>query len=92
MTSTPAPSSAETTARTWPSVNWCRIAWEPSRSVESVIRTIVRHAVASLTGVVAMTAAGPRRLIPATVRAESGSPTWAAAAVMMSRLPAHAGR
>src|SRR5579859_1158720 len=39
MTSTPAWSSACTTARTWPSVNWCAMAWLPSRSVESVSRT-----------------------------------------------------
>ncbi len=76
MTSTPAPSSADTTARTWPSVNWCRMACDPSRSVESVIRTWDRS----------------RGHLHVRAVVASRSPTRAAAAVMMSRLPAQGGR
>ena len=66
--------------RTWPSVNWWRIAWLPSRSVESVIRIFcgvdVRHS------------APPALLVAAAVRWTANfSPMRAAAAVMMSRLP-----
>ncbi len=78
ITSTPAPSSACTVARTCASVNSCDIAWLPSRRVVSVIRTgrsvpLMRRA--------------PTKRVVAT-----SSPTRAAAAVMMSRLPAYVGR
>ena len=79
ITSTPAPSSACTVARTCASVNSCDIAWLPSRSVVSVIRTgrsVPRHALRT----------------PANRVVATSSPTRAAAAVMMSRLPAYVGR
>ena len=78
ITSTPAPSSACTVARTCSSVNWCDIAWLPSRSVVSVMRTGRS---------VPLMPATPANRVVAT-----SSPTRAAAAVMMSRLPAYVGR
>ena len=63
-------------ARTCASVNWCDIAWLPSRSVVSVMRTGRSVPVISATASAVATS----------------SPTRAAAAVMMSRLPAYSGR
>ena len=73
---------------TWSPVNWCRLACEPSRSEESVTRMSrpCRDVAALSVDAIAFT--------PCTLRScwAISSPTWVAAAVMMSRLPAYGGR
>src|SRR5581483_5431746 len=44
MTGTPAAASPPTTARTCSGVNWCAMAWLPSRSVVSQIRGLTSRA------------------------------------------------
>ena len=63
-------------SRTCDSVNWWAIAWLPSRRVVSMMPDVVREL-----------RAVSCRNAPCFAGAIS-SPTWAAAAVMMSRLPA----